>query len=287
MPDNDYTYDDSDDIGLGDEGREEFKRDSEDFLKMEKGQILRAAFVYFHTVDANAVAIARKNNPKLTPDQIREVARKALADHAAKLTPPKAPDTLTAIERLDTSSVHFKKFMGHFQQGLGYVISRLGKDGAEADAIWRKLPEPRKYYTTVLMLYATDKHGEIDRDKDRFANGWQIKKWRFGKNIYEAFWKLNASLKELGQSLATQDIKLECKDPQFQKIDITFAGASIWQKAPTFRQRVLEQAIVEYPKLIPFRELSTDQLRAKLGMAGPVVTDVAAGGDFADLLENV
>jgi hypothetical protein len=279
----DNYLENDDDVGLSSEDQAEYKRDQEEWFRMEKGQNSRVAFVYYHTLDYNAVAVARKAKPDMTPEQMREVARTTLADRAKELN--KTMDQLTKPDRVDIRSIHFKRIMAHYQQGLGFVISRLGRDGKESDDVWKKLPEPKKYYTTVLLIYPTDRKGDIDREK--VSTHWKVMPWRFGRGMYEKFWKLNESLGSLGQSLATQDLKLECKDAQFQNIDPNFCGAAIWQKNERFRALVLEKAIELYPKLVPFREMTTDQLRAKLGLGGPVVSDVSAGGDFADLLETV
>ena len=79
---------------------------------------------------------------------------------------------------------------------------------------------------------------------------------------------------------------MECKDPKYQKIDVNFAGPAIWQKADKFRNVVLTMALEWYPKLVPFREMSTDQLRAKKGFGAPAAVDVS-GGDFSNLLDNM
>jgi hypothetical protein len=63
-------------------------------------------------------------------------------------------------------------------------------------------------------------------------------------------------------------------------------AAAIWQKSENFKQQVLAKAVSFYPKLVPFREMTTDQLRAKLGLGGSAVQDVS-GGDFTDLLDSV
>ncbi len=279
----DNYFENDDDVGLSADYQEEFKRDQEDWFRMEKGQIVRVSFAYFHTLDYNAVAVARKTRPDMTPEQMREVARNTIAERAKELN--KTMEQLSKPDRLDLRSIHFKKVMAHYQQGLGFVISRLGRDGKDADDVWKKLPDPKKYYTTVLLIYPTDRKGEIDREK--VHTHWKVMPWRFGRGMYEKFWKLNESLGSLGQSLATQDLKLECKDAQFQNIEPNFCGASIWQKHDKFRNLVLDRAIELYPKLVPFREMTTDQLRSKLGLGGVAVSDVSAGGDFADLLDSV
>jgi len=80
--DTNYDYGEfEDDVGLDADGKKFFGQ-REEWLKMTKGQILRAAFLYFHPVDANAVATARatakKDSKTLTKDEIIAVAKAAL-----------------------------------------------------------------------------------------------------------------------------------------------------------------------------------------------------------------
>jgi len=282
--DSDYNADD--DVGL-DESSQPFN-DRDQWLKMTKGQSIRASLVYFHPIDLNAVAQLRAESKRKgenpTSDDLRAAARKALEARATALN--KTVDALTQADRLDLSDVKFKRMMASYQQGLGFVINRKGKDGPEADAVWSKITEPKRYYSTLLLTYPTDRAGNIDRD--RLSSEWKLVPWRFGNRVYEDLWKLNAGLKDNGMGLATQDLKLECKDAQYQNISVSFVGPAIWQKSDKFRQVVLAQAIPMYERLIPFREMTTDQLRSKLGLGGSAVSDVtAAGSDFSDVLDGV
>lgn len=276
-----------DDVGLDAEGKAHIKPRDE-WLKMTKGQILRGAFTYFHSVDVNAVTAARvaakKESKVLSKEEILSIAKKSLEERANKLG--KSLDQLTAIEKLDITSVKFKKMSAHYQEnGVGYVISRLGKDGAEGDAIWKRLPEPKMYFTGLLLLYPTTRDGSIDKEGLKNQE-WKLVPWRFGKQIYEAIWKLNDSFAQNNLSLASQDLKFECKDAQYQKIDITSAGPALWQKSENFKTQILTRAMDFYQKMVPFREMSTDALRAKLGLGGSAVQDVS-GGDFTELLDSV
>ena len=282
--DADYSADDS--VSL--DGAFVNNNNRDNWLKMTKGQTLRASFVYFHPVDLNAVSKVReeysRKGEKAPEDVMRLAARKALESRAASLS--KTVDTLTQVDRLDLSEVRFKLCHASFQQGLGFVINRKGKDGPEADMVWNKLPEPKAYYSSLLLIYPTDRAGNIE--KDRLTTDWKLMPWRFGNRVYEDLWKLNAGLKDNGMNLATQDLRLECKDQQYQNIAVSFVGPAIWQKSDKFKQMVLNPAIPMYERLIPFREMTTDQLRAKLGLGGSAVSDVAVpGSDFADVLDGV
>jgi len=291
-----FTYDSfDDDVGLGEEDKSNFKQ-REEWLKMTKGQILRGSFVYFHSADVVGVQRANKaakdKGEKNTPEQMRAIGQKILAERAESLG--KSVDQLTQVDKLYLDECKFKRMSFHYQQGMGYVLSRLGLDGAEADLVWKRLEAPKTAYTTLLILYPTDRKGEIN--KAALATDWQIIPWRFGQKGYETIWKLNEGLRQNNMGLHTQDLKLECKDAQYQNIDVSFVGQAIWRKVPKFQAAVLDKAVSMYDKLMPFRDMTTDAVRAKLGMGGSSVSDIGAGalgaanasvGDFTDLLDQV
>lgn len=282
----DFEYQDFlDDIGLDDEDRKEGMSNARpDWYSPRKGQVDRVALVYFHPVNVTAVRLAvkkaRKEGRDLTPEQMREVGDKALQAYAEKLDI--GVDQMSEIQKLNTGTVQFKKIVAHYQDGLGYVVSRLGLDGPEADEVWRRLPEPRKFFTTVLLIYPTDKRGEVDRDS--LARRWDVIPWRFGSKIYDSIWKTAKSLRENNVSLASQDLLLECKNEEFKNVDVSGAGPAIWTRTPEFKERVLKAALPLYDKLVPFRELSTPDLRSKLGLDSP---GNVGSDDFDSILENV
>lgn len=271
------------DLGLDEEDRKHAKSDSDiEWYKGVKNKTDRIAIVYFHPIDVVEVTKARKKAPGTPKEELVKIAQKALADRAAKLNKP--VDALTAIDKLDLNQVHFKRFNSHFQEGLGFVLSRLGKDGPEGDEVWKRLPEAKTHFSTLLLVYPTKRDGTLD--KERFNDGWTIKPWRFSPKRYDSIWKVNNTLSLNGLSIANQDLLLECKDDKFQQIEPQGGGPAIWLRNEKFKEMVLAKAVPLYDKLVPFREMSTDQLRAKLGLGGSAVQDVS-GGDFTELLDNV
>jgi hypothetical protein len=276
------------DVSLEPEDKAKVGSTNQEWLKMTKGQVLLCAFLYFHPVDITAVKALRVASKKLgktlTAEEIKAAANKALDERAKSLT--KSVDQLTADEKLDLSVVQFKNFRAHFQQGFGFAISRLNKDGPEADAVWKKLPDPKQYFTTLLLIYPTTAEHKLDVNAVK-AGHWRILPWRFGPGTYDEIWNLNEGLRSNSMSIANQDIKLECKDTTYQNMKVNFVGKAAWQTNPGFKKAVLTKAQELYGKLIPFREMTTDQLRAKLGIGGSAVADVAAGEDFSGLLDNV
>lgn len=291
-------YDFSDDVSL-EPDQKNVGGTKQDWLKLtQKGQIIRGAFVHFYTVDANAVQdamkVAGRANKKLTREEIQTVAKAALTKRAEELK--KSVDQLTVTEKLDTSKTHFKAQKFSYQEGLGYVLSRLGKDGPEADAVWKKIPEPKVAFITLLLVYPTDGEGTLV--KEIFAS--QIKQgkpklvpWRFSNKVYDDIWKANDGLRENGLSLSSQDVKIECENPQYQNVAISTAGPCLWMKNEQIKQVVLASAASMYDKLNPFREMTTDQLRAKLGLASNTGGGSSGGADdvssdnFQDMLDSV
>jgi len=284
-----YSFDD--DVSL-DEDEKNAGGVKQDWLKFTaKGQLVRCAFVYFFTYNANAVQAAlkaaKKADKKLTPEEMELVAKKALSKRAEALG--KSVDQLTPVDKLDISTAHFRVMRAHYREGLGYVVSRLGKDGADADALWKSLPEAKTYFSTLLLVYPTDSEGNINKE----ALATQIKQeklkflpWRFSPRVYDEIWKTNDGLRQNNLAMSSQDVKLECREPQYQNISVSFLGGAVWQKNEIFKKVVLANAINFYDKISPFREMTTDQLRAKLGVGGTAIGDVSTD-DFNSMLNQI
>lgn len=276
-------YDDLDgDIGLDAEDRAQVRSNKQDWYKAEKGRIDRVAFVYFNTVDVTAVRIATRKNSGISRDEKIAVAKKALEARAQQLG--KTVDALTPVDRLNLNDVRFKKMTAHYQEGLGYVISRLGLDGQESDEVWRRLPEAKQHFTTLLLVYPTTRDGEIL--KETLATGWKLVPWRFSPDRYNQICKRNVALVENGITIASQDIQIECKDTQFQNVTIDALGPAIYRKNPKFQELILTKAVELYEKLNPFREMTTADLRIKLGLGGGATASVGAE-EYGDILDHV
>lgn len=280
------------DIGLSEDDLKSVRRGPEItwYKPSEKGRVDRAAIIYFHPVDVVAVKEAMKERGRLSKEEMASIAQQAREARAKELG--KSVEQLTKVDLLDTSRIQFKRYRAHYVEGKGgelsgYILSRLGKDGPEADEVWRKLPEPKDYVVTLLLLYPT-KNGVVDKEQLKMRN-WRIQPWRMGPKVYKDIFDINAGLIEDGDSIADRDLKLECEEPKFQKIKPSMAGKSLWRRMaaevdPRITQEILTQAMEYYEKLCPFRELSTEELRVKLGLASP-----SGGGDemsdFADMLD--
>lgn len=285
------NYDiDDDDIGLGEEDKGKVQSNQVDWYKGVAKKTDLVALMYFNPLEVSAIKKALKQKSDLSDAQKAEIAEKVKASQAQKLG--KTVDQLDQVDMLDLSEARFKKVVAHYKEGVGFVTSRLGKDGPEADKVWATLPEPKTYVTTLLLIYPTDEEGELDKSK--LAKGWVLKPWRMPPDKYEKLRKINRGLMNSGSSIAVQDLYLSCTDAKFQKIDITQAGPAIWLRNDSFRRLVLSKAVTMYGKLNPSREITTDELREKLGMGGGESGGSSGSGgvdlsgeDFSAILSNV
>lgn len=283
------TYDDfEDDVGVdSDEDKKHGSSNRAEWFKGEKGRCYRIALVYYHQVDVCAVqsakVAAKKTGAVLSAEDIEKIAKEAFAKKAGVLN--KKPDELTAVEKLDLSQVKFKKFSAHYKDGVGYVLSRLGRDGAEADIAWKSLGDPKNYFSTVALFYPCDKDGNLPMrdgklDSAQIMNHWHVMPWRFGPKNYESIWSVNKGLRSNDLTIADQDLILKCENTDFQNFKITGGGKATWRKSPELTRKVLEKASGFYDKLIPFREMSTADLQIKLGLStGNTGSDVSSEMD--------
>jgi len=279
----DDSYDDfSDDVDLDPTNRPPSNRVER--FKGETGKTYRVALLYFHPLSQTLLK-RMGGSAKADKAVFQENLAKALAKRAENWG--KKVEDLQEWEKLDLANAQFKKFETHFHDDVGgSVVSRLGKDGPEADKIWKALPEPRTYYSTIGLFYPIDSAGNVDV-KNIVRDGF-VKPWRFSNGTFRILISKNEMLKEYQQSLANSDLKLQCKSAQYQTFDIDPAGAAIWLKSEAIRSAFLPQAHALYDKLIDAKRISTADLREKLKMSGgDSGHDVTSESEIDDLLGTV
>lgn len=278
----DVSYEDyDDDVDLAPENRPPSNRVER--FKGETNKNYRVALLYFHPL---AVTLRKRmGGSKAEKAALSEQLAKVLAKRAE--TWNKRVEDLQEWEKLDLSNAQFKKYTSHYLEGIGSVLSRLGKDGPEADKFWKLLPEPRSYYSTVALFYPIDSSGNVDT-KNIVRDG-HVKPWRFSDGTYSALIGKNEMLKEYSQSLANSDLKLHCKAAQYQQFDIDPAGGAIWLKSEQIRNAFLPKAYEFYSKLVDARSLSTPEVREKWKQTtgGDSGSDVSTESEVEDLLGSV
>lgn len=285
----DYDLED-DDIGLGDEDRHRVNSTKTDWYKGEKGRTDRVAIVYFNSVEMTSLRRALRADPKLAEAQKREVVEQAKLSVAKKLN--KSADLLDEVDLLDLTEARFKPVSGYYSKtpGLGYIAAPKGPLSAEDAKVFEKLGERKDYLCTLLVVYPTDREGELTSKEDLIRK-FKIMPWRFPAEKYEVIRKINKGLVESNSTVSSVDLSISCTDTGFQKMTITQCGPALYQRNDNFRRLVLTKAIASYKKLSPFREMSVDDLREKLGMSsgGGVVSPGSdlSTEDFTNILNNV
>lgn len=276
----DHDFDD--DVSLDPDDKHHASSDRQDWFKGEKGCSYRVALVYFHPYHVAAMRAAKRKKKDITREELLAVGDRALAKRAEERS--KAADQLAEHEKLDLRRVQFRKVLAHYKDGLGYVVSRKGKDGEKADKVWAMLGDQKKYFTTVGLFYPCTREGEVI--KDRFTDDWIVKPWRFSGKVYGRLHQVGAGLRSNDLSIATQDLMIKCTNTDFQNFELDGAGRALWLRSDKFRDKVLAAAVKLYKDLNPFREMSTGDVQMKLGLGGDVGEDVS-DDEYDDILENI
>lgn len=284
----DIDPDNDDSVGLSPEDKKHSKSNREDWFKGEKNTTYRVHFLLFNTIAKSAAAAAHAaaalKGEKLTKEQLTEVAKKALVKRAEDLGKPL--DQLLDHEKLDTNEIRFNKILFHYKDGgVGYAKSRLGMDGEAADEVWKLLGEQQKCFTTCILIYPTNREGELE--KDEIAKKWKVLPWRLSTAMYKICHDTADGLRNNDLSIADQDLLITFTQKKtFVVLEkMTGAGKALFRKNPKFQSMVLEKACTLYDKLQPFRDMSTADLRIKLGLNEAGKDDVSSD-DMEDLLSK-
>lgn len=273
-------YDDSDDVDLDPTNKAPSNRLER--FKGEKDRIYRGALLYFHPLEATVIraakAKAKENGGEIDKEAVKAKLKEIYAKRAEEWKVP--VNELKDWQKLDLRKAQFKKVLTQFgkQPGVGLIVSRLGMDGPEADRAWNMLDDQSTYYYTVLLKYPTDRKGEVD--VPAILRDGEVLPWRFAGGVFNRLIDINSSLKEVGDgvTLANQDLKMTCKNAQYQNFDIDFAGKAIWLRNEKVRDKFLPLAYAMYEKMVSsdVRELSSADLREKLNLSG------GGGGDSGE-----
>lgn len=279
-------FDDSEDVTLDPENKAPSNKVER--FKGEKDTTYRGALLYFHPLAQSlylaAKRKARKEGTEVDKALVKEALDKALAKKAEEFGV--AVDELADWQKLDTRRIQFKKYKSIYKEGVGYVVSRKGMDGADADKLWDALGEEKLYYSTILLLYPTDREGNVE--KELLLSRSKVVPWRANARIFNRLIEIDQQLRGLGdKNLSSMDLSIKCTNKQFQNFEINFTGnGAIWQKSSKIRDKFLPMAHALYPKLIDAREMSTGDVRTKLGLGGDSGEDVS-DDDVEDFLDGV
>lgn len=271
-----------DDVSLDEEDRKHVKSTKVDKFAGELNHSYRVGLMYFHPVEFTVAAALKRANPQVTKEEVQEKLAIVLAKKAEFFK--KKVEELAPWEKLDTSKVKFKKFEVQYKEGIGTVVTRFGKDGDDADKVWKTLGDVKPYYTTIYLVYPTDRNGKPKMEE--MGSAYTIVA-RLSNKTYETLHGAADALRQNELSIASQDLTYKCTNKDFQNFDINPAGPSIWMKNPGFASKMLKSAYDQYADMDKlFRQMSTADLKIKLGVSSAGTEESFATDEFDAMLNN-
>jgi hypothetical protein len=139
--------------------------------------------------------------------------------------------------------------------------------------------KPKWRIGAVVIVY----HIQNKDGKDRLT-GYELMPWVFGETMYN-------TLKEIDKEspLESHDLKLKCKNEDFQNMDIITCGNSIWRTNAELQKKVLAEfpALVEDVKSNLGQDLNLEEIKELLGVESAGSEDAAADIAMGDVLESV
>lgn len=149
-----------------------------------------------------------------------------------------------------------------YRDGVGYFLA----SSPELEKLSQNPPKP--VVGTVLVLWPTDRRGEVD--KDRFSKGdFDVKSFVFSEDKYQDLKTKNSEF-----PFGTFDVKITCTDAQYQKLSFSSCNNSlkelIKEKRPEVYATLLDEvrsAIEALPGEMA-QNLTIQQLRDKIAKKG-------------------
>lgn len=182
---------------------------------------------------------------------------------------------------LDLNKPHFIGCNRHYIKGAGFVLDK----GPE----YAKLAggPAKQAVGTVIVVWPTDGSGNLDTEKFKSGQGFQVMPWVFSGKVYR---DIRNICSEFGP--ADHDIKISCEDTQYQKMTFTPARQSIFaqlqnsEKGSDMHSVILEEVekISESIAMDMAQDLTLDQIKERLGGTPATPTNVGGANENVDAL---
>jgi hypothetical protein len=139
--------------------------------------------------------------------------------------------------------------------------------------------KPKWRIGAVVIVYHIQ-----NKDGKDILTGYELIPWVFGETMYNTLREIDKET-----SLETHDIKLKCKNEEFQNMDIITCDKSIWRSSPNLQKKILAEfpALVEDVKGNLGQDLNLEEIKELLGVETPGSQDASADIAMGDVLESV
>jgi hypothetical protein len=124
---------------------------------------------------------------------------------------------------------------------------------------------------------------QVKDGKPKLA-GYELLPWVFGETIYNTLKGIDGEF-----SLISHDLKLMCKNEDYQNMEVTPCNDSIWRKNAELHKKILAEfpAVLEEAKGNLGQDLNAEEIREVLGIEAPGSQDAASEVSVGDVLEGV
>lgn len=178
-----------------------------------------------------------------------------------------------------------------YKQGVGFFLYK--------GPAYAQFGQPKQYVATVLVVWPTDKDGDIDQSAFVAGKGWAVQPWIFSTDKYASIKKSHKR-----SPLTKCDMALECPagGAQYQKVNFIAETDNLLMKLsesskPEFKAVVAKiladvRAVSENIHREMARDLTVDQIREALGESVDTPTGSSSNNSHAsknvdDLLGDI
>lgn len=178
-----------------------------------------------------------------------------------------------------------------YKEGVGFFLYK--------GPAYAQFGQPKQYVATVLVVWPTDKDGDLDKAAFAAGKGWTVQPWLFSTDKYASIKKSHKR-----SPLTKCDMALECPvgGAKFQKVNFIAETESYLMKLsvsekPEFKavfERILAdiRAVSENIHREMARDLTIDQIKEALGDSVETATGSSSSSSHAsknvdDLLDNI
>lgn len=226
---------------------------------------LRVAAVQFPSRIEQAQQAARKRG-ETDLDAIAAKLREKVA-----IDKSKEVDDLKPLDLLDLETTGFEIEKCHqIKRGSRKinVVSRIGKDGADSDAVWQKHGGPTIDRVALLLLvYPTNQEHVVDEAQldDQISNGRLVLQvLQMTSDRFNSLKKFSSQARAAGSSLAKTDFLIKVGSAE-DGFDLIFRGVgnAVWRKTAEREKAVLQAALALYPQVHAAQTWTTEELQAR------------------------
>jgi len=191
----------------------------------------------------------------------------------------------------DSAQIKFTGCEAIYYQGLGYVLVDNSNRAAMLDLLKK---QPKQRIATVIVVWPTDKDGDLDAASIKAGKGWTVHPWIFDPGKYQNIGKIHKRF-----PLTNHDLSMSCPPDgaQFQKLSFTPEGDNILRKYLASSNEALRgvaaKIIKEAAQIAEgihrdlARPMTVDEVREGLGEDVASPTGNHAAADVDDLLDGV